>query len=381
MNSPARPTLTPTLLAGGWFTRFVNRTSPYALQQPDGSYRWVYEDVTRDLLARHLAGEVTLALASANAQAQTRWVCVDVDVPCALPQLAALGDALEEQGLPNLVEESRRGGHLWLFFSELVPVHMARYLAHQALVHASQEGLEVPAYELYPLRASQETIAQAVRLPLGIHRKTDQRYPLWDYPAHDGRPATWSLDVAASLVLQVASIPATLLRESWEARVPVAVRLTPLPVTPPPEEPLPVSQGRGTRSPVIRWVDAQVNPLELLEELTPQTQMKRQGQGYLGWCPFHDDRAPDGRGRPGTPSFYVVHDQRYGWSWRCFSTNCRFRQGHMKHTFQLFQELLQRSVSSAILEAISRWPACIERHGLESPQGKETTQASAGNRG
>jgi hypothetical protein len=111
-----------------------------------------------------------------------------------------------------------------------------------------------------------------------------------------------------------------------------------------------------TSSAVIRWVDARVCPLELLDELRPQTQMRRVGQGYLGWCPFHDDRAPDERdGSPGTPSFYVVHNARHGWSWRCLSSNCAHSTGPMRHSFRLFQELLGLEVREALCAAEARW--------------------------
>jgi hypothetical protein len=112
----------------------------------------------------------------------------------------------------------------------------------------------------------------------------------------------------------------------------------------------------GTRSEVIRWVDTHVSPLDLLAELASESEMRHAGRGYLGWCPFHDDRARDGAGLPGTPSFYVVQDRRYGWSWRCLSTNCAQSVGPMRHSFRLWQELLGVSVASAIVEAVRRWP-------------------------
>lgn len=66
-------------------------------------------------------------------------------------------------------------------------------------------------------------------------------------------------------------------------------------------------------------MDAQVNPLDLLEEISSATDMRLADQGYLGWCPCHNDQVPDANGDPGTPPFYVVHNTRYGWSWRCLS--------------------------------------------------------------
>jgi hypothetical protein len=108
---------------------------------------------------------------------------------------------------------------------------------------------------------------------------------------------------------------------------------------------------------VIRWVDVHVSPLDLLEELAPETELERAGQGYLGWCPFHSDRAPQVDGIPGMPSFYVVQNTRYGWSWRCLSTNCVHAAGPMRHSFRLFQDLLALDASAAIQAALVRWPA------------------------
>jgi hypothetical protein len=130
---------------------------------------------------------------------------------------------------------------------------------------------------------------------------------------------------------------------------------------PPVDDPLPAQvQSMDTRSAVMRWVDREVSPLELLAELAPASEMKRVGRGYLGWCPFHDDRAPDAAGDRGTPSFYVVHNTRYGWSWRCLSTNCAHSDGPMRHSFRLFQELLQLDVAGAIRAALRRWPEADE---------------------
>src|SRR5260221_6927622 len=107
----------PLPLTERWMALFANRARPYALQQQDGSYRWVYEEVTPQLVAAHLAGEltgVTLAFSSTDTRGCSRWACLDVDVPGSLPQMLALRAALAELGLPGLVQPSRRGGHVWL---------------------------------------------------------------------------------------------------------------------------------------------------------------------------------------------------------------------------------------------------------------------------
>lgn len=110
----------------------------------------------------------------------------------------------------------------------------------------------------------------------------------------------------------------------------------------------------GTGSTVV---NADVSPLDLL---APDSEMRRQGKGYLGWCPFHGDRAPNEHGRPGTPSFYATKDFRYGWRWRCLSTNCEQHPSPMRHSFRLLQGLRSTNVKGAI-HATQRWPEPDER--------------------
>jgi hypothetical protein len=125
---------------------------------------------------------------------------------------------------------------------------------------------------------------------------------------------------------------------------------------------------------VIRWVDAHVSPLDMLAQLASDSDVQRMGWGYLGWCPFHDDRANDDLGRPGTKSFYVVHDQRYGWSWRCLSTNCPEHAGPMRHSFLLFQRLTGLTAGAAVREAIAWWPESGRARPL-SPDGLDAINA------
>jgi len=358
-------------VAEDWLQVLANRTQPYALQQLDGSYRWIYEDCTPQLVAAHLTGVLTLACSSTTARGGSRWACLDSDVPGSMPQLLLLRAALAELGLPGLVEASRRGGHLWLLFDELVPAVAVRFVIARALAQASALGVEIPAHELYPDAIGSERLGHAVRLPLGVHRRTGLRYPLFD---EHGLPCAFTaIEKAAAFVLAAPRIASGSLCEHWDAmRDDRTARRTTARAehnertgqvkaieqagadrTSGP----PIGLHVGTRSAVIRWVDARVSPLELFADLAPEAELRRVGRGYIGWCPFHDDRAPDATtGAPGSASFYVVADRRYGWSWRCLSTNCAQSVGPMRHSFRLLQELLGVSVAAAIREAASRWP-------------------------
>jgi hypothetical protein len=169
-------------------------------------------------------------------------------------------------------------------------------------------------------------------MPLGIHRRTGQRYPFLDKTGvvmdMEDLPAAIAFDLAQPAIRpERLGAAAAQLGASVQTKPSLSVASSQLSVAAP----------FSTTSAVIRWVDAQVNLLNLLEELEPASDMRLAGQGYLGWCRFHDDQALDANGDPGTPSFYVVRNRRHGWSRRCLSTNCARSDGPMRHSFRCFQ--------------------------------------------
>jgi hypothetical protein len=194
------------------------------------------------------------------------------------------------------------------------------------------------------------------------HRLTGKRYAVFD---ERGYPCAFtSTAVALQLALVWPRVSAVqLTRHAGELRqsekdAGVTFDATAAHSADPSREPIPI----GTRSAVIRWVNAHVAIPDLLAEIAPTVELKKVGKGYLSWCPFRGDRAPDEQGRPGTPSFFAVRDRRYGWSWRCYSTNCAHSSGLLRHSFRLLQDLLGLTVSQAIREARARWPAADTRH-------------------
>jgi hypothetical protein len=336
------------LLLLEWERRFLTRRQPYARQQEDGSYRWVFQRLDRLALLAHLQGKETLALSARDELGQCRWVCVDADAPDGPAQLRLVQQALELHALPSLLEQSRRGGHLWLFFSLPQPTSLPTNVV-QGVLDSLYGSRQLPSVlEVYP---DHTELGHAVRMPLGIHRRTGQRYPFLD---SSGTPVDLE-DLPAAMAFALAQ-PA--IRPDQLRAVAAQLSMTDRAKSGSPaiSSQVSVAAPSSTTSAVIRWVDAQVNLLDLLEELAPATDMRLAGQGYLGWCPFHDDQAPDANGDPGTPSFYVVQNRSYGWSWRCLSTNCAHSDGPMRHSFRLFQELLQLDVVSTIGAAIVRWP-------------------------
>jgi hypothetical protein len=362
--------LVPPDLLDAWGHLWINRGEPYALQQEDGTYRWIYEPADAAVLAAHLAGSSTIALSSLGEDGSCRWLCLDADQADALPHLLELASALAEVGLPGLVEASRRGGHLWLLLDAPVSAAIARRVLTHELDDLRTAGLQVPSLELYPDTDAAEALGHAVRLPLGLHRLTGRRYALFDEQSYPCAFTTteaalrfmlaWPRISTVQLVRRDGErLPAEQAGEASATAHPAAAS------DDAPAEPIPI----GTRSAVIRWVDAHVAIPDLLTEIAPTVELKKVGKGYLGWCPFHDDRAPDELGRAGTPSFYAVRDRRYGWSWRCFSTHCAHSTGLLRHSFRLLQELLELTVSQAIREACARWPEA----DATPPTGQEVT--------
>jgi hypothetical protein len=351
---------------------FLNRTTPHARQRDDGSYRWRFQPCDQTVLCGHLTGTITVAVSSLGVAGRCRWLCLDADGGDGRTQLLQLRARLAERELPGVLEASRRGGHLWLLFAEPVPAALARDVILRLLAALHADGLSLDQLDLYPDTSRVGALGHAVRLPLGIHRLTRRRYPFLD---EQGRP------------LPLAKLPEALAYLAEAPRIPLAhltalqAQLPPLPneeqlSTPaaedtPPEwqqdqeqmatttsasRSAPTPSTSSTRSGVMRWVDAHVSPFDLLEELAPACQPQRVGQGWLGWCPFHDDQAPQADGAPGTPSFYLVRNARHGWSWRCLSTNCAQNKGPMRHSFRLLQELLGLDAREAIRVALERWP-------------------------
>lgn len=150
---------------------FVGCWDAYAVQQADGAYWRVCEPVTLPLLAAHLAGRWTLGSYLLDADSRCTFAVFDADGEHGLAQLGALAEELYRAGIPSLLEASRRGGHLWLHFSEPTP---ARYVRAWLLPYAEALGME-----LYP---KQDVLAPGgsgslMRLPLGVHRRSRGWYP------------------------------------------------------------------------------------------------------------------------------------------------------------------------------------------------------------
>lgn len=245
-------------LTDTWWRLFVNWT--------DGSLRargttWIFDPrpLTRKELSDALGGTQSLGVYAVNLRGFSRWLCLDVDTTEAKAGLLALA----EQMAPgtSLFEPSRRGGHLWRFCP---PTPWQQVQAYGTWL-MDQAGITC---EVFPKGAGRT----GVRLPLTVHPKTGDTYPVID-------PRTGAiLDHEELHRLHPASLPVVELRRE----VPTNVGLT--------------------REGNERQTDFEA----LFRAIAEVTRVRQYGsERAIGQCPFHDDQHP---------SLSVV-----GGFWRCWA--------------------------------------------------------------
>jgi hypothetical protein len=147
---------------------FFNRRDAYALQKKDGRYFYIQEPLTLELVLQHLRGEITLGSYLLSAKHRCKFAVIDADDD---PERSKLVEIHRTFPLPSYLEASRRGGHLWFFFSEPVPGARAKAFGREVA-----RMYELSA-EIFPKQATSKGPGSCIRLPLGVHRKTGDRYP------------------------------------------------------------------------------------------------------------------------------------------------------------------------------------------------------------
>ena len=162
--------LTPDLVAA-YAAMFVHCSEQYAVQQHDGSYWRVAQPLSLSLLAAHLAGRWTLGTYLLDRHSESAFAVFDADREDGLERLAILSEELLRQGVPTVLEASRRGGHLWVHLVDPTPAQVVRVW----LLPYAREG----SMEFYP---AQDWLAPGgsgslIRLPLGVHRRSRGWYP------------------------------------------------------------------------------------------------------------------------------------------------------------------------------------------------------------
>jgi hypothetical protein len=185
--------------ATNFMSLFVNRRA-YAIQAerplPNGSVPYYPardwstkqpKPLDDGAVRMHLNGDITISLYAINPETQrSKWVAIDADFDGALEALLQLQWELKQDGVEAALEQSRRGGHLWVFGAEpLLAAECRVYVYNLALrlgVPVKGGGLK-EGIEVFPRqdRLDDGEFGNAIRAPLGVHRKTHRRY--WFYEA------------------------------------------------------------------------------------------------------------------------------------------------------------------------------------------------------
>ncbi len=193
----------------------VGRRNDHALQLADGRYTRVGTDLTYETLFWHLEGRQTLGTYVINELNQCSFAVFDSDASTGLSDLATVQINLIANDIPSYLEQSRRGAHLWVFFAEPTSA---------ALVRAWLLPFCPVGVEFYPKQeaANFEHPGSLIRLPLGVHLRSGERYP---FVAHvDGQALPLFSSVVEALgwfgTVERAMVPSasTLLLQGRNAR-------------------------------------------------------------------------------------------------------------------------------------------------------------------
>lgn len=253
---------------------FIPRTDWTAVQLPEGGYVQLREALTRNRVYQHLRGEVTLGAYALDPQSQAKWVCIDADTDVQFVALQDVMKKLEDEGQGAYLEQSRRGGHLWLFLPRLVDGRDVRRFAQQLLVGYGYARLteKTSRIEIYP---KQDRLLQGagslVRLPLGIHRKTNERY-------HFVSPAGDRLGGSVGDYVGMLSDPRRLTANFFDG----VLALAPEPKS---LSPTPNFEG-GRLAKADKLSDALKGTISVYDFVRQVMDVDEQGRGY---CPFHQD--------------------------------------------------------------------------------------------
>lgn len=266
--------------------RFVQRWDLHARQVKDGRYICIQKPLTREHLFAHLHGEITLGTYVLSKKNLARFIIIDADDEDGFKRLAHLGLKIAKDQIPSYLEDSRRGGHLWIFFSKALRSREARSFGKKLL-----QKHEVNNVELFP---KQDKLVNGpgslIRMPFGIHKLSGERYGFFN---PDGS------SIASTMGEQIhrVSAPETVSEEVFESSK--AYQSSKRPTTPYKRP----GESTGLLSDRIK---ASVTVLEFVSQYV---ELEKRGYTAIGHCPFHEDEHP---------SFAVNIEENY---WYCF-TGC-----------------------------------------------------------
>jgi hypothetical protein len=264
--------------------RFVQRCDLYARQLDNGSYVCVREPLSLTHLLAHMKGQITLGTYILDQNSNTRFIVFDADDDCTFKCLVYMSKVLAKADMPSYLEESRRGGHVWLFFAHAMPGSKARAFGRGLLAYFQVENIE-----LFP---KQDKLTNGpgslIRMPFGVHRLSGRRY---DFFRPNFEPLAPTIMEQITALSDPKTVPEELIKyyQSYLSYMQ--------------SDPIPVHVEHSSE---VLSEQIKVN-ISVFDFVSRYVELKNTTNGAAGLCPFHDDHRP---------SFSVNVKENY---WHCFA--------------------------------------------------------------
>ena len=220
----------------------------------------------------HLAGHLTIGVYAINPDSQcSKWIAIDADYADSRRDLLRLQEAFRGNDIEALIEQSRRGGHLWIFLAEPLPAKLCRlYVLNVArrlgiaIKQNKEDGIEV-----FPRQDEIQPgeFGNAIRGPLGVHRTSMERY--W---FEDAEP---TLEAQLQLLCQVKRVTREELETLTAGMSPIPAPVLAIPWV----QPLAV-EGKNHGFHILSYIRTH----------------RRSGKNYVGQCPSCAQRGEDRHG-------------------------------------------------------------------------------------
>ena len=143
--------------------------------------------ISAPVIKSHLNGTITIAVFQLSAENDVSWMCLDVDLIKGEDDTDEMRARVEEHTITLakklvslfgkgsfLVEQSgSKGYHLWVFFDK--PVQAFYVLSLGRWIDESNQPPEGISVEVFPKQTTSRNLGSMVKLPLGIHKRTNNR--------------------------------------------------------------------------------------------------------------------------------------------------------------------------------------------------------------
>ena len=266
---------------------FIQRRDLYAKQLNIGSYVSIKKPLRPSHLAAHLRGKMTLGAYLLDRESRGRYLVFDADTEPNWRRLMALSSALAEMGDTSYLEDSRRGGHLWLFFAKPMPARDIRRFGQRLL-----DFFNIKAVEMFPKQNRLSSgPGSLIRLPFGVHRKSSRRYSFYKT---NGELLAPTISEQIHVLRAPEALSKPVLERFWDY--------------------VPDSEGEGLAEPFAKPADVSELDASVVERIKDTITVRQFVLRYVelsaqgkGLCPFHDDQVV---------SFSVNDGGNY---WHCFA--------------------------------------------------------------